>query len=136
MSKELKNNLFKYGITTLIGAMMAFTTMKSYNLAEAATDMEKYRILSDAFTIPGVILIMVGLLVMVSNGGFFNGMAYAFSYAARLLVPGVSKDVGRYGDFIERRAQRGKTGFGFLIIVGAAFLAVAVVFLVLYYHSK
>ena len=113
MSKELKNNLFKYGITTLIGAMMAFTTMKSYNLAEAATDMEKYRILSDAFTIPGVILIMVGLLVMVSNGGFFNGMAYAFSYAARLLVPGVSKDVGRYGDFIERRAQRGKTGLAF-----------------------
>ena len=71
---------------------------------------------------------------MVSNGGFFNGMAYAFSYAARLLVPGVSKDVGRYGDFIERRARRGKTGYGFLIIVGAAFLAVAIVFLILFYH--
>ena len=134
MSKELKSNLFKYGITALIGALMAFTTTQTHNLAEAATDAEKYRILSDAFTIPGVILIMVGLLVMVSNGGFFNGMAYAFSYAARLLVPGVSKDVGRYGDFIERRARRGKTGYGFLIIVGAAFLAVAIVFLILFYH--
>ena len=136
MSKELKNNLLKYGITALVGALMAYTTTRSYNLAEAATDAERYRILSDAFTIPGVVLIMVGLLVMVSNGGFFNGMAYAFSYAARLLIPGVSKDVGRYGDFIERRAQRGKAGFGFLIIVGAVFLAVAIVFVFLFYQCK
>ena len=73
MSKELKNNLLKYGITALIGALMTFTTLRSYHFAEAVTNAEKYRILSDAFTIPGVVLIMFGLLVMVSNGGFFNG---------------------------------------------------------------
>ena len=29
MSKELKNNLLKYGITALIGALMTFTTLWS-----------------------------------------------------------------------------------------------------------
>ena len=133
MSKELKNKLLKYGIAALVGGLMAYSVTRSYNLAEALTDADRYRILSDAFTVPGVVLIMFGLLVMVANGGFFNGISYAGSYALKMLIPGASKNMERYGDYLERKSKRPKIGFAFLIIVGACYLAVAVVFIFLFY---
>ena len=135
MSKNLRNNLLKYGITAMIGGLMACFTINSYGYGEASAGAERLRILSDAFTIPGVILIMCGFLVMVANGGFFNGISYAAGYAVRMLIPGASKDMGKYGDYVEQRSKRKKLSCGFLFVVGAVFLVISIVFIILYYHS-
>ena len=135
MSKSLKNNLLKYGITVVIGGLMAYFITSSYGYGQAAAGAERLRILSDAFTVPGVMLIMCGFLVMVSNGGFFNGISYAAGYAIRLLIPGASKNMGKYGDYVEQRAKRKKLSYGFLFVVGAVYLVIAIVFIILYYNS-
>ena len=135
MSKNLRNNLLKYGIAALVGGAMTYFTLWSYEYTAVVDTAEKLRLLGDAFTIPGVILIMVGFLVMVANGGFFNGISYAFSYAVRMLIPGANKDVGKYSDYVERRSKTPKMSFSFLFVVGGVFLAVAVVFVVLFYNA-
>ena len=132
MSSELRKKLLKYGITALIGVLMVFVTISSHGFAETATTTEKFRIISDAFSIPGVVFVMCGFLVMVSNGGFFNGISYAMNYAVRMLIPGMSKDVGRYSDYVEQRKGK-KLSARHLFIVGAAFLFVAIVFVILFY---
>lgn len=133
--KNRRTILLKYGITTLIGALMAYATINLHGFSSAVTDVDKYRILADAFTIPGVVILLCGVLVAVANEGMFNGISYAMSYAIKMLIPGQAANRHeKYGDYVERKqAKGGVRGYGFLFIVGGVFLAIAVVFIALFY---
>jgi len=132
--KRWQSNLLKYGITTAIAASLVWFHMDLQGYASAAVPAEQYRILADAFTIPGMLLLMVGLLVVISNEGMFEGLSYVVSYAVKTLVPGMNKGHERYGDYVERKREKGPvTGFGFLFVVGAVFMAAAGVFIALFY---
>lgn len=138
MSSKLKGILLKYGITALIGALMVYTVLQTYGYADAATQVDKVLILSNAFTIPGVILIMVGFLVIASNEGAFNGISYAMSYAVKMLVPGAAgaSKQERYGDYVMRKREKGKAKTGFIFLVGLVYLVIAIVFTVLFYQIR
>ncbi len=137
MNDKLKSNLLKYGITVLIGAIMVWLTLSLHGYEEAATAAERYRILSDAFTIPGVIFVFCAVLVMVANKGAFEGISYIFGYAFQMLIPGAAGGKReKYGDYVERKRSKGQAkGFGFLFIVGLVFIAVSVVFIALFYAN-
>ena len=91
---------------------------------------------SDAFSIPGVLLICFGLLVVVSNGGVFDMLSYGLRSALRVF----KKDPidRKYGDFYGYRKarQQKKRGFWFMIIVGTAYLLVGIVLLLLYFNVE
>lgn len=130
----LKANLKKYAIAVIIGVGMVLLTLNLHGFSELTDTAQKFRLLADAFTIPGVILVMVGFLVMVANGGFFNGVAYVATYAVKMLIPGPNKGTERYGDYVERKRAAGKVkGYGFLFITGVVFVLIAVIFTVLFY---
>lgn len=134
MSK-LQKNLLKYGITVAVGAGMVYLTLALNGYVELTELADKYRLIADSFTIPGVVIALSGFLVMVANDGLFYGLSYAVSYAVRMLVPGMDKTRERYGDYVERKRAKGKiTGYSFLFITGIAFILVAVVFIILYYN--
>ena len=134
MMKRWQSNLLKYGIATAIAAVFVWILLDLQGYASAATQADQYRILADAFTIPGMLLLMVGLLVVVSNEGMFEGLSYVVSYAVKTLVPGMNKGHERYGDYVERKREKGPVkGFGFLFVVGAVFMAAAGVFIALFY---
>ena len=135
MNETVKKNLIKFGVATLIGALLAYvvTVMQGYN--EAEEFVVRLRILADAFTIPGVIITLSGVLVWVVGEGAFDGLTYSLSWAFRALIPfGRSGKQERYYDYVERRRQRGKLhGYSFLFIVGGVFMAISVFFIVLFY---
>lgn len=133
-SKNWKTVLLKYGITAFVGALMAYGVISSYGLALAQTDAERYRILADAFTIPGVVIFLCGVLVAIANEGTFEGLSYVMTYAIKMLIPGGGKKHEKYGDYVERRREKGGVkGYGFLLITGGVFLALAAVFIALFY---
>lgn len=134
MKKSPTAWLLKYGITSIVGALMAWATIELHGYADAATALERYRILADAFTIPGVVLMLCYVLVAVANEGAFEGISYALSYAVTMLIPGANKKHERYGDYVARKRERGGIrGFGFLFFVGAAYFVVALIFIALFY---
>lgn len=136
MNKTVKSLLRKYLITFFFGGLIAYFYVSQRDFA-AVELMEKYRILCDAFTIPGVLMIMFGFLVVVSNEGIFDGLLYAVTYAARALIPfGRQREHEKYADYVERKRDKRVSGFGFLFISGAVFMAVAMVFLMLFYSLK
>lgn len=101
--------------------------------------MEKYRMLCDAFTIPGVLLILFGSLVWVSDLGGFYGIGYVLNYAKKSIshffVPGALGNSESYYDYIERKKSEGHlTGYGFLFVVGGITMLIALVFLFLFYQ--
>ena len=86
----------------------------------------------DAFSVPGILALCFGLLIVASNGGTFDMLAYGFKSIFRLL----KKDPvdRKYGGFYEYRKarQQQKRSFWYLFIVGAVYMLVAVALLVAY----
>lgn len=123
----------KYIITAAIGIAAALVIMFTRNVTGQETLKQVFTILSDSFFVPGVCLVCVGFIVWASSGGVFDMLAYGFI----TLFDTFRRDVSRrkYKDFYEyRQAKKGeKRGFGFLLLVGLAFIAVAAVFTAVYY---
>lgn len=133
MKKGLKGILLRYGIASLIGGLLAWMVIEIRGYSSAAPLSMRYMVLCDAFTVPGILLFLSGLLVFVANEGAFEGVSYVFSRAKQALVPFSKKKDITYGDYVEERRKKEKIkGYSFLILTGLAFLAVAVVFLVLF----
>ncbi len=132
MSKKAKASLIKYGISIGIGLLLAYAyiALRDFGTMEL---VDKYRTLCDAFTIPGVLLLISGLLVSVSNEGALDGLGYILSQGLRMLIPGKSAGSEKYVDYVERKRGKRIKGYGFLYISAALFLAVTAVFMVLFY---
>ena len=118
-----------------IGALMVYITIQNYNYAEATTDMERYLILANAFTIPGVILMCVGALSWVSQEGVFDSLAYAGRALLRMFHR--EREHIRYYDYVvERREKRAEKRSNKLVLFlsGLFYFAFAMLFTYLYYQ--
>lgn len=132
MSKNVKANLLKYGISIGVGLLIAYTyvSLRDFETLELA---DKYRTLCDAFTIPGVLLLISGLLVTVSNEGALDGLGYILMQGLSMLIPGKGPGTERYADYVERKRNNRLKGYGFLYISAIFFLVIMLVFLILFY---
>ena len=133
MSERLKTNLLKYGITGAVCLGLAALYCGLRGLG-GMTGAEKYRVLCDGFTIPGLIALCVGALLWVSNDGFFYGLSYCLHVAWRALLPGGRQKTERYYDYVTRKKEKKVSGYGFLFICGGVCMAIAIVFLILFYR--
>ena len=135
MSNRTQVNLVKYGITFAIGFAMIWVYCSSRDLFQQPI-MERWRILCDAFTIPGLTFVMIGFLIMVANEGFFDMLSYAASKAVGVFLPGrgFSEDGEKYYDYVQRKRGKRATGFGFLFVVGCVLMAFALLFMFLFYR--
>ena len=132
MSKRVKVLLAKYGGSAAFAGVMAwlYISLRDFDGAKLA---DKYRMLSDAFTVPGILLLMFGCLIWISNLGALDGLAYAVSFAIRSLIPGARYKDEKYGDYVERKQENRVKGYGFLFVSGGVTMAVAIVFMILFY---
>ena len=126
-----KSNLIKSGIATAVGILLAVAFIASSDFF-GENLMNRYKILCDAFTIPGLLMLMFAVLVSVSNEGALDGVGYVVKQGFRMLTfRGLGTE--KYLDFVQRRRDNRVSGYGFLYIVGAAFMAVALIFMALFY---
>ena len=136
MKDEKKSGIIKYAVTALIGGLIAFAAFALRNFGAAENTAEKYRILCDSFSFPGVLLIMTAALIALSNEGAFVGISYVFSYTLRRLIPGMGIRQETYAEYLERKTGKDRIkGYGFILHVGLAYFALALVFLVLFYMN-
>ena len=133
MSKRVKLLLAKYGGSAALVALMAWLYINLRDF-DGAKLVDQYRMLSDAFTVPGILLLMFGCLIWISNLGALDGLAYAVSFAIRSLIPGARYKDEKYGDYVERHREKRLKGYGFLFISGGVTMVVAIVFMILFYN--
>ncbi len=135
--KRWQSLMLKYGITVIVAGAIVWLVLDLHEFSRAMPLLEQYRLLCDAFTIPGIILIMLGFLVMISNAGNFLGLGYAVKHAVKMLIPFGNKKDERYYDYYQRKQEQGKAkGYGFLFVTGLLFMAVALVFFTLFYLNR
>ena len=135
MTKALKTKIMCYVTSIVINAYLVFSYVRSHEIG-TLPQIYQYHVLCDAFFLPGLILIFLGLLMVMNNLGALDTMAYGFSYVLHMLAPGAFDKMDSYLDYIEKRRANRSGGYGFLLVVGSVMVAVSVVFLVLYCSVK
>lgn len=132
MRTSAKTNLAKYGTCAAGTALLVWAYLGPRDFAAVAL-RERYRLLCDAFTIPGLGMVLLGALLWASNEGALWGVSYCVRVALCTLIPGKRRDgYERYGDYVARKMQNPVRGFSFLFISGGSAMAVALVFWMLY----
>ncbi len=136
MSKERRGKLIRYGVTAAVGLLIAAVVMYSQGFGAETDTARRVLILSDAFTAPGLLLILAAGLVFVSNHGSFNGIGYVLNRALAAFIPSaaLSRKYESYKDYVAQKGEKSKT-FGYLLITGGVFLAVGVIFTAVYYGA-
>ena len=136
MSSSLKKNLMKYGISVGVSLILTYIYISARldlsNLA-AVEKVDLYLVFCDGFFVPGILMLMFGFLMSVSNQGVMDGVSYVLINAARMLIPTAALKTERYNEYVERKRANRVKGYGFLYVVAFVFLAIAAVFMVLFY---
>jgi hypothetical protein len=137
VSEVRRKLLTKYGITIgicglMIWSVISIRTSELGAFSQLST-LLRYRVLCDAFTVPGMLLIMSGLLMFVANEGALDGLSYLGHYLKNMFIPGSRNKTKRYFDYVEGKREKRVKGFGFLFVVGGVCMLIALVFLGLFY---
>ena len=118
-----------YLITTVTLAVLTVLVAWLRGVFSETDKKELLGLLCDAFSVPGILAVCFGLLIVASNGGAFDMLAYGVRSIFRLLK---RDPVDRkYGGFYEYRKSRQekKRSFWYLVIVGGVFLLIGVALL-------
>lgn len=136
MSSPLSKTLTKYGVSLGISFLIAFLFVYmrvDFHNPEATGLVDWYLILCDAFTIPGLLFLMLGCMMSLSRQGALDGVTYVIKNAVRMLIPGMALKTERYYEYVEyKRANRAK-GYGFLYVTGLICMALSLLFMFLFY---
>lgn len=136
MRTPLSKALIKYGISIGISFFLAFIfvyTRTDLRNPGATALVDWYLILCDAFTIPGLLFLMLGCMMSLSSEGALDGVTYVLKNAVKMLIPGMALKMEKYYDYVShKRANRAK-GFGFLYVTGLVCMVFAAVFMFLFY---
>ena len=134
--KDFLKRAIPYIATAIVGIIIfiiIICTKKIWNEEETYAVMQ---ILSDACFVPGVLLAGFGLIIVASNGGAFDMLAYAMIRFFDLFKRDPrNKKYKDYYEYSESKKDR-KRRMSFMLIVGAVFIVLAVIFLIVYYQTK
>ena len=131
MTRQQRTRLMKYGISTVLTAAAVIYYAASRNVFQLEK-LEMYRVLCDAFTLPGFFVMLFGLMMLMNELGAMDTLAYFGHYLLHTFLPVAFGEGQSYLDFMEERRSKRTKGYGFLFIVGGAFTLVGVVFLILF----
>lgn len=129
----MKRKNLNYIIVSIIGILIAVSIFTSRNLLDASNIKDITYILSDGFLLPGVLIIGVGILIIVSNGGIFDIFTYSLKKMRATKMFGEKRSQA-FNSFYDYRVSKEKAPFGFLIIVGGVFFGLSVIFNIMFYY--
>jgi len=134
-NNKFKLAVIKYAIATAVAGVISLLLMNSFGVFSGTLPIDQiFRYMSDAFFVPGALLVLFGAMVFISTTGFFDSIGYIGAVAIRALVPGMRLNRGeKFVDYKERKSESRITGYSFIFFVGLAFLLLGVLFTVLFF---
>lgn len=119
-------------ITMLVGLVMGagvFAARGGFGMAEWPAIAAA---LCDACFVPAAMLLCLGLLLFAANDGLFDMMTYGVQKALRIIQSEEKRSAFPKSFYDYRVLKQGKKSeFSFLLIAGAIYLVLAVLFLLL-----
>ena len=135
MTNKKKALLLKYAVCVGIALLITVAVFwsKGFFTDRAAVNIQ---ILSDGFTVSGLLFSLFAGLLYVSGEGAFIGIGYALKNAVLAFIPGGRAKMERYADYRERKLGKLKKGSDRCILVtGLVFLSLGILFSVIWYTT-
>lgn len=133
MSDRCKKILTKYIITVSLATAAILFILSNRGFFETVETEKKILYLADAFTIPGVIILMIGVMTWLSSSfGLFDGLTYSLGRLGRSLIPGGNLSDEKFYDYKQRKMSSRKTDYAFLFIIGGVIMLVAIIFTIIF----
>ena len=135
-------NIARYGISFVVGCLIALAVAmycdKNYYLFSTTDTVKLYALLSDVFLFPGIILMSFGLLIAISNEGFFDMLGYALSGFTYLFSRHRTEKAKEtfYDYHLRKKLARDGRAKWYLVFVGLIFMIPCVIFALLYLKYK
>ena len=139
MKKITKNKIISYSVIAAVGLLMSYVFLRLRSFGALTSPAERYMMLADGFTIPGISFLMFGALIWVAGLGALDGLAFVMKGLVRRLIPGSrlnSDDNESYYEYIQKRRAKKTKAHMPLVLVGAAYTVVAVIFIILFYQAS
>lgn len=123
----------KYLSTAIALLIVSLIICLSKDLFSKTEPTEVFRILCDAFSVPGIVYVCFGLLSICNQQGTFDGLGYTLKSWMRVTKnyrndESAPKSYAEYKDSINGKR---KISWNF-IIVGLAFVGIGIVFYLIY----
>ena len=136
MSERTKRFLIRFIIALLVGAALALLFLLARKFFTGVYEgKDRIRYLADAFTIPGVTLLLSGLLVWCTRKGAFDGVTFSVGLFFHTIFRPGTMTKQKYPDYVAEKQEKRKEkpGYTYLYAAGGIYLVVAIVFLLFYY---
>ena len=123
----------RYFITATIGLVISIFVCSIEDVFSADSINRVIAIISDAFLVPGIVFLACGIIMYAGNEGLFNAMTYGFKILGKSLTAKKDEKIIEE-EFHEyhTRAQAKQNRVSHLIVVGVIFIALSILFTVLY----
>ena len=139
--KSLKGIIVRASLafTFALAIFLTVFFLELYGPFELTWEKNRYRMLSDSFSLGGLLPILFWLLVWVSEKGAFDLIVYSvrklFSFTFRI-HPEKSNLPPTYADYVAIKKDKRKPFHYELLIVGGAFLLLGLIFILVWYKLE
>lgn len=132
MDKKIK--IIQYSVTTFIGLIMLFIYALLHDMFNQDSFKSVIGLMSNGFLIPGLLLILSGLLTFVGKTGFFDIMGYGFRSLWILCTPSKKalQERKTFYEYKEEKNANERHWYPFLCLVGTGFIVLAIVADIIY----
>ena len=125
------------GLTFFFGILTKWQTLHEKTNWNFNSELTKNMfVLSNASFIPGVMTLGLGLFILAADGGAFEMLVYGMTRFISLFKRN-SKEVrfATFYDYHVYNSEQDKMPFLFLILVGALFIVLSIIFVVIYSNN-
>ncbi len=134
MKKENKALLIKYIVCFCIASLITVFVfgIKGFFGHSTAVNIQ---ILADGFTVSGLLLSLFAGMMYISSEGALLGIGFVLRNVVLTFIPMGRMRHEKYADYRERKLgeMKGKPGDKSILVVGLVFLAVGIIFNVIWY---
>ena len=135
MEQDKKKILWRYLICLGVGLAFVLVVCAIGGFFRESVK-DNVQLLHNAFFSVGALMVLFFGLLYVSGEGAFLGIGYALNWAVKSLLPfGRNKVPETYAQYRERKLGKEKRkGDRCLLFIGLLFIAVSIIFLVIWYQ--
>ena len=129
IGKTLSMILFGLGLAGVISVARGVTT--------AEVQKDRILCLCDGFSMSGLLLLCVGLLVVIAGEGVFDVLSYGVQKGLHHFIPRyTADDLGTFYDYKMAKQKKPKARPVTMLLVGASLLLIGIVLMLLWYSME
>ena len=114
----------RYAVTVGFGLVTALLMVLLRGDFAGSDAAERWRLIADAFFVPGALLLGVGLMIWISGQGEFDILSFGVKKSFSVLLPRERREAQpkTLFDYKQQRAEKGQPPIKHLLIVGLVFV--------------